>query len=185
MLKPTPGVNPPDTEAVSQLTLRALFDSEESALLRYAFLLTGRRAVAEDIVQEVFLQLHAHWNEVEAPKAWLKRSVRNRAFNYIRDHKREVLRTDDQDSLTQSSRDMTPEEMLERMEATAALRETVEQLDEADRKLVQLKYFEDLKYREISEQTGLSISNVGYRLHHILKELATKLQPLGVDKIHE
>ena len=57
----------------------------------------------------------------------------------------------------------------------------VSQLDETDRQLVKLKYFEDLKYRDISAQTGLSISNVGYRLHHILKELAGKLRPLGID----
>lgn len=185
MLKSTPGVNPCDSEAVGQLTLRALFDSEESTLLRYAFLLTGRRAVAEDIVQEVFLQLHTHWDDVEAPRAWLKRSVRNRAFNYLRDHRREVLSSDDSESQTQSSRDMTAESRLERVEATASLRQSIEHLDETDRQLVQLKYFENLKYREISDRTGLSISNVGYRLHHILKELAGKLEPLGVDNIHE
>ncbi len=68
-----------------------------------------------------------------------------------------------------------------RMEATGALRQIVEELDETDRQLVNLKYFENLKYRDISAQTGLSISNVGYRLHHILKELADKLRPLGID----
>ena len=48
---------------------------------------------------------------------------------------------------------------------------------------MKLKYFEGLKYREIADQTGLSISNVGYRLHHILKELADQLRPLGFDTI--
>ena len=42
--------------------------------------------------------------------------------------------------------------------------------------------FEGLKYRDISTRTGLSVSNVGYRLHHILKELARKLRPLGIDE---
>ena len=57
----------------------------------------------------------------------------------------------------------------------------IDSLHEADRELVQLKFFDGLKYREISERTGLSVGNVGYRLHHILKELAGKLQPLGTD----
>ena len=47
---------------------------------------------------------------------------------------------------------------------------------------MKLKYFEDLKYREISTQTGLNIGNVGYRLHHILKELAARLRKLGFDE---
>ena len=72
--------------------------------------------------------------------------------------------------------------MLLRTEATGVLRQIVEELDETDRKLVKLKYFEDLKYRDISARTGLSVSNVGYRLHHILKELAGKLRPLGIDE---
>ena len=57
-----------------------------------------------------------------------------------------------------------------------------EPLEEADRQLVHLKYFEDLKYREISTRTGLSIGNVGYRLHHILKQLAGKLRQFGIEE---
>ncbi|MEM9479723.1 MAG: sigma factor, partial [Verrucomicrobiota bacterium] len=60
----------------------AIFEAEESPLLRFAFSLTGRRAIAEEVVQEVFLQLHRHWDNVENPRAWLYRSVRNRSYNH-------------------------------------------------------------------------------------------------------
>lgn len=183
MLKPTPRVNQSGAQGVSKLTLRSLFDTEETPLLRYAFSLTGRREVAEEIVQEVFMQLHTHWEDVDAPKAWLFRSVRNRAYNYIRDNQQVILNSDDCNLQSQNAEDETPEAILLRMEATGALRQILEELDETDRQLVKMKYFEDLKYRDISAQTGLSISNVGYRLHHILKELAGKLRPLGFDKI--
>lgn len=181
MLKPTPRVNRSDGQGTSDLTLWTLFETEETPLLRYAFSLTGRRAVAEEIVQEVFLQLHAHWDKVENPRAWLMRSVRNRAFSYLRDNKREVL-TSDGHSQHASTGEETPEELLLRMEAAGALRQSMQELDETDRTLVKLKYFEGLKYSEISHQTGLSIGNVGYRLHHILKQLADKLRPLGIDE---
>ena len=181
MLKPTPRVKQSGAQGVSKLTLQTLFDTEETPLLRYAFSLIGRRAVAEEIVQEVFLQLHTQWDDVDSPRAWLFRSVRNRAFNHIRDNKREILNSDDREVQSPNAEDETPEATLLRMEATAALRQIVEELNETDRQLVKLKYFEDLKYRDISAQTGLSISNVGYRLHHILKELAGKLHPLGID----
>lgn len=184
MLKPTPRVSQSGAEGVSQLTLRTLFDSEESRLLRYAFSLVGRRAVAEEIVQEVFLQLHIHWDDVETPRAWLVSSVRNRAFNYMRDNQREILEEGDRESRPpKNAEEETPEAMLLRMEATGALRQILEELGDTDRQLVKLKYFEGLKYRDISDRTGLSISNVGYRLHHILKELAGKLRPLGFDTI--
>ncbi len=182
MLQPTPRVQPFGVESGREPNLMALFDSEETPLLRYAFSLTGRRAVAEEIVQEVFLQLHKHWDDVEAPRAWLFRSVRNQSYNYLRNNRREVLGCEERDQMLPNARDQNAEDLLLRMEATGVLRQILEELDEPDRQLVKLKYFDNLKYRDISEKTGLSISNVGYRLHHILKELGKKLHPLGFDE---
>lgn len=171
-----------ESQGGGKLTLRALFEAEETPLLRYAFSLTGRRAIAEEIVQEVFLQLHTHWNDVEQPRAWLFRSVRNRSYNHQRDHQREILTDgDDNERPSPNAKEEAPDALLLQMEAAGYLRLVVEELDGVDRQLVQMKYFDDLKYRDISDQTGLSISNVGYRLHHILKELAEKLRQLGID----
>src|SRR5436190_1582456 len=47
--------------------------------------------------------------------------------------------------------------------------------------LIKLKYNEDLKYQEISNRTGLSVGNVGYKLHHLLKGLADALRHAGID----
>lgn len=187
ILKPIPQVVDCGVAGVSELTLQSLFDSHETPLLRYAFSFVGRRAVAEEIVQDVFLKLHTHWEEVESPKAWLFRSVRNRAFNYIRDNKRELLNDtnesgEEDQTPPSTSKDDSPEASLEHMEAVAAVRQSLEELDESDRQLVKLKYFSDLKYRDISAETGLNVGNVGYRLHHILKELADKLRRLGFDE---
>jgi len=181
MLKSTPRVNQSGAQGGGKLTLRTLFDTEETPLLRYAFSLVGRRAVAEEIVQEVFMQLHKRWDDVDSPRAWLFRCVRNRALDYVRDNRREVIDSDDREVQSSSAEDETPEAILLRMEATGALRQFVEELDETDRQLIKLKYFEDLKYRDIGARTGLSVSNVGYRLHHILKKLASQLRSRGID----
>ena len=181
MLKSTEEVNLTDLPEMGAPTLRTLFDSEESNLLRFAFSLTGRKAVAEEIVQEVFLQLHAKWGAVREPRAWLFRSVRNQAFHYLRKSRRETLESDDDTTRIADSLSETPDELVARMETVAELRQLVSQLPEKDRRLVQLKYFEDLKYRDISQRTGLTISNVGYRLHQILKKLAANLLPRGVE----
>ncbi|MDG2222203.1 MAG: sigma-70 family RNA polymerase sigma factor [Rubripirellula sp.] len=182
MLKPSPQRNPSGDQKVCEYTLRSLFDEQETPLLHYAYSLIGRRAVAEEIVQEVFLQLHVRWDNVDSPKAWLFQSVRYRAFNYLRDNRKETLSNHQEEAA--SNMDLqSPETALMRMEATGTLRKCLEELSDSDRQLVKLKYFDGLKYRDISEQTGLSIGNVGYRLHHILKELAQKLSPLGMDNL--
>ncbi|MEP3481712.1 MAG: RNA polymerase sigma factor [Fuerstiella sp.] len=181
MLKPTSTINESGATGVSKVTLQCLFDSEENRLLKYAFSLVGRRAVAEEIVQDVFLQLHARWDEVDSPKAWLYRSVRNRAYNSNRASKREVLNEDHNGLHSECCAVDSVEDSKLHLEAIAAVRSSLNGLNESDRQLVKLKYFEDLKYREISDQSGLKIGNVGYRLHHILKELADKLRKLGFD----
>lgn len=180
MPKPTPTLTESGESSVTEVTLLSVFDSEESGLLKFAFSIVGRRSVAEDIVQESFLQLHANWDQVESPRAWLYRTARNRAFNVLRDTKREVLHREG-DSPDCASNEPCAEHLELQVEAVAALRNSLQELDEADRQLVQLKYFENLKYREISERSGLKVGNVGYRLHHILKELAGKLRRLGFD----
>jgi RNA polymerase sigma-70 factor (ECF subfamily) len=181
MLKSTSRADSSDALGVNKITLRQVFESEESGLLRYAFSLTGRRAVAEEIVQDVFLQLHANWANVQSPKSWLARCVRNQAFTYLRQNRREVLKADDSELPYAFTDDKPPEEMLLHMEATGVLRQILLEMDDSDRELIQLKYFEDLKYSDISQRTGLSVGNVGYRLHHILKALAARLQRLGID----
>jgi RNA polymerase sigma factor (sigma-70 family) len=181
MLRSTPKVELTEQAARLAPTLRALFETEESTLLRYAFSLTGRRAVAEEIVQEVFLQLHSNWAEVNEPRAWLFRSVRNRAFNHLRKSRRETLGTDGETAAVADNVADNPDELIAHLETVAQLRQLVSQLPEKDRRLVQLKYYEDLKYRDISQRTGLTISNVGFRLHQVLKKLAAGLLPRGVE----
>lgn len=187
MLNPTPTTTEVQFEPIAQcdgnrpaMSLRELFETEESGLLRYAVALTGRRAVAEEIVQDVFLQLHARWEMVEQPRAWLYRSVRNRGINHLRRSKREKLQCDDDQTSTAIDQyGSAPDAIMAQVEDTVLLRQLILELSETDQRLVRLKYFEGHKYREISEQTGLSIGNVGYRLHHIMQQLASRLRPLG------
>lgn len=95
--------------------------------------------MAEEIVEEVFLQLHSKWAEVNEPRAWLFRSVRNRAFNHLRKSRRETLNTDNENTALSDSLTETPDELIERMETVAELRKLVSQLPEKDRRLVHLR----------------------------------------------
>jgi len=159
-------------------TLRQVFANEESALLRYAYGLVGQRETAEDLVQEAFLKLHAHWDDVENPRAWLFRAIRNLALNHIRDHKRETPLDNGHEWHSDSP---DPEQTLGRLEAVGTLQLLISELDPDDRQLISLKYHENLKYDQISQRTGLSVGNVGYKLHYALKQLADSLRKLGVE----
>jgi RNA polymerase sigma-70 factor (ECF subfamily) len=160
--------------------LPALFEAEEGPLLRYAFGLLGRRAVAEEVVQEAFLRLHREREGVRNPRAWLYRCVRNLAFNEHRDHAREVLSEDAGKS--EPHPQATPDEELGRHEAIGTLRLLLSELDPDDARLIDLKYRQQQSYAAIAATTGLSIGNVGYKLHHLLKSLAQSLRQVGIDR---
>lgn len=164
--------------ARSRPGFQQVFLAEESPLLRYAFGLTGQRETAEDLVQEAFLKLHAHWEDVAQPRAWLFRTIRNLALNHLRDHRRESPLDA---AGERESGSPGPEQALGKLEAIGTLQLLLSELPEDQRSLIGLKYHEGLKYDQISERTGLSVGNVGYKLHHLLKGLADSLRRMGIE----
>jgi RNA polymerase sigma factor (sigma-70 family) len=172
-----PVVPLPVSNPVQRPSLAAVFIAEESGLLRFAIALVGRRPVAEELVQETFLRLHQVWEQVENPRAWLYRSLRNLALNHLRDRKPETELHED----TAPPETPLPAEQLGRDEAIGVMRMLLAEMPPEDRELIDLKYRDGLKYQEISRRTGLTAGNVGYRLHHLLKGLADALRRAGID----
>lgn len=159
-------------------TFHQVFEAEESPLLRFAHGLTGIRETAEDLVQEAFLRLHQHWSEVHQPRPWLYRCLRNLALNHLRQRRHESPLDHTREWESPSA---NPEQDLGRMEAAGSLRLLISELKDADRRLLEMKYHDGLKYDQIAEHTGQSAGNVGYKLHHLLKGLADSLRRLGVE----
>ncbi|MES2697536.1 MAG: RNA polymerase sigma factor [Verrucomicrobiota bacterium] len=170
MTSPTPASGPRHDVA-------ALFESEESGLLRFALGVVRQRAVAEELVQETFLRFHQVAAEVENPRGWLYRSLRNLALNHLRDRPRETTLAEEATAQEAS----LPVEALVREEAIGTVRLLLAELPDGDRDLIRMKYNDNLKYQEISRRTGLTVGNVGYRLHHALKALAAGLRREGIE----
>ena len=171
------GTPEPAEACAPKVSIEDCFRDEESPLLRYAYSLVRRREVAEELVQEAFMRAHQHWNEVEKPKAWLYRAVRNLALNHLRKHKRESLSEEEMHEESQ----VLPDQQTRRLEVAAQLRALMAEMSESDRELIRLKYEEDLSYATIGEKLGIGVGNVGYRLHHLLKSLGDGLKRVGVD----
>lgn len=155
-----------------------LFLAEESGLLRFALSIVRRRNVAEELVQDTFLRLQQVWDDVENPRAWAYRSLRNLALNHLRDHPLENELIEE----TVPTDSAAPDEGADHEETVGMVRLLLTEIPAEDRELVLLKYHDDLKYQEISQRTGLSVSNVGYRLHHVLKMLGESLRRVGIER---
>jgi RNA polymerase sigma-70 factor (ECF subfamily) len=169
--------------------IEELFQTLESPLLGYALRLARDRAVAEDIVQDAFMKLHAQFDEVEEPRRWLFRTVHNLALNHQRSAGRTVPLTPSNPAgssdapgsgeLDTADPQPLPDEQIIRLEGIGLVRLTLESLDERSRELLRLKFNDDLSYKEISARTGLTVGHVGYLLHHALKAMAAELAKIG------
>jgi RNA polymerase sigma-70 factor (ECF subfamily) len=128
------------------------------------------------------MRLHAEFETVRQPRPWLYRTVHNLSMNLLRAGRKVVPLTEDEESARNEVSDpqALPDEQIARMEAIGQTRLCIEELNERCRELIHLKFEEDLSYKEISERTQLSVSNVGYLLHHALKDIAAALKKTGV-----
>ena len=179
---------PPDqasAEPPGWETIEELFAALESPLLSYALRLAGDATVAEDIVQEAFMRLHAQFDEVREPRRWLYRTVHNLALNHRRQSGKFVALEPAGDAPASVPADTAdaqplPDEQIARWEGIGLVRLSLQTLDERSRELIRLKFIDELSYKEISARTGLNIGHVGYLLHHALKAVADELARNGV-----
>ena len=173
--------SPPPGETIEQL-----FAALESPLLHYALRLAGDRTVAEDLVQEAFMKLHAQFETVREPRRWLYRTVHNSALNHRRQSAKLVpfpSPSDDDPAPadTTADPDSLPDEKIARWENIGLVRLSLKSLDDRGRELVRLKFHDNLSYKEIAARTGLTTGHVGYLLHHALKGIAVELAKIGVE----
>lgn len=177
---------PQEVDAASEgETIEAVFAALESPLLCYAARLTGELSIAEDIVQDAFMKLHAQFEQVREPRRWLYRTVHNLALNHRRQAGKVISLHTAPDDHTAASTETAdpqplPDEQIARLEGIGLVRLSLETLDQRSRDLIRLKFDEGLSYREMSERTGLTTGHVGYLLHHALKTIADELAKNGV-----
>lgn len=85
------------------------------------------------------------------------------------------MKTLDDAGASQSSRDGDPQLAAQRRDTADQAGSLINGLPTNQQEVIRLKVECELSYREISELTGLSVSNVGYLLHTGLKSIRTRL----------
>ena len=155
---------------------------------RTAVLICGNPADAEEAVQDAFLRAWRFRDALptdERRDAWLYRVLVNACYSKLRkevprrDRERERLDLDGGPLATTDS----PEVRAERSAVADALTSTLEDLPEALRVVVVLRYFSDLSEREIAVAIRRRPGTVKSRLHEARRRLAAdaRLAPFAPD----
>lgn len=183
----------PQTDAEEAELLRALARGDESAFARiydrYSPILLGlllrilrSRAEAEDVLQEVFLQVwqRAHSFDAERGRAftWLVTLARSRAIDRLRSvgsRERAALR-----SAEEAPPESEPTEWADnaaiRSERAEAVRAALAELPEEQRQVLMLAYIEGMSQSEIAAAKNQPLGTVKTRTRSALRKLSDSLR---------
>lgn len=154
----------------------------EKPLLRYAMRFLRDQDAAQDVVQNAFIRLLGGWKDEWVPSpqlsSWLYRVAHNCAIDYIRKETRRKRLHEQQSQDLPSTVDPNRGAEFRISDEAELAAEALSRLSSRDQQLVILKIYEEKSYKEISEISGLSVTNVGYILHHAMKKLAAELKQL-------
>jgi RNA polymerase sigma-70 factor (sigma-E family) len=162
--------------AVGDDDFRAFVERQWGPLTRTAYLLTGDRGYAEDLVQAALEKTHRKWDRVarmDAPVAYVRRAMVNTAVSWRRRRRVSevpLLAGDDAAGTDPYGR------IEQRQQVLAALRKLPPRM----RAVLVLRYFEDLSESDIADALGCSIGTVKSQASRGLDRLRTHLDPADV-----
>ncbi|PYB77485.1 sigma-70 family RNA polymerase sigma factor [Rhizobium wuzhouense] len=142
--------------------LATLYEFEASRMVTIAVRILRRHELAEEIVQEAFLQIWAKaWQyqpERGSARGWLYAVVRSRALNALRDGRREELTdTDSLERLQEDAGDSLYVDLFDDLDTSSRLRACLSRLDEVRRKTVFMAYVSGYSHGEIAGRLKLPL----------------------------
>ena len=158
--------------------LAALYHRRQAPVYRFALEMSGSEAVAEDVVQEVFLTLmrdHAAYDPQRG-------SVASFLYGVARNHVRRRLTrrwAAAEESDEEPAAPGHPESELARSELIASVRSAVLALPVRYREVVVLCDLEEADYTEAAASLGCAVGTVRSRLHRARRLLAERLREVG------
>jgi RNA polymerase sigma-70 factor (ECF subfamily) len=156
-------------------------------LYRLAWRLTGTKAEAEDLFQELLIKAFGMLDElvhIEEPGSWLSRVMYNLFVDQHRRFARQRMHLVDEghlpgQGLADLAGNLDPVEDQERLEKFRRLDAALQQLSEDHRHVVLLHDTEGYKLEEIGALTGIPVGTIKSRLHRARARLRQILQEDG------
>jgi RNA polymerase sigma-70 factor (sigma-E family) len=148
--------------------LRQFIVERSGALFRTAYVLTGDRHSAEDLVQSALTKTAANWHRIRdlaAVEGYVRRAMYHEQVSWWRRRAVAVV--------------IVTEDMPERSEASHAdvtdlrlvMRCALARLTPRQRTMLVLRYFDDLPESEIAQILGLKVGSVRSQIHRSLQRL--------------
>lgn len=131
---------------------------------------------AQDVVQEIYVTIYKNLAELDDPqsfKKWANRIAWHAAVSHIREM---GIRNGERRDGAELTEDISDEkDPIAELEQHSAVMQAVDTLEPGIRAVVLMKYFQNLKEKEIAEIVGIPVGTVKSRLSNAKKQLSEKL----------
>jgi RNA polymerase sigma-70 factor (ECF subfamily) len=162
----------------NQSALAELYDRYSGVVYAVALRVLGDAGAAEDILQEVFLQLWRNPGAFDAARgslgAWLAVITRNRAIDSLRRRKPE---TDIEDVILSVAPDLAA--AADRSRAAEKVRGVLSAMPGPQRSALEMAYFEGMSHSEIASKTGEPLGTIKTRIRSGLIAMRKAFQGAG------
>lgn len=157
-----------------------LIERHRRRVYDYIYLMVKDAEVAEDICQETFVKAirvieDGRYEDNGKFQSWVMRIAHNQVIDYFRRQKKAPTITESEAGYdiigTQRLSEGSIEEKIVKEQIEADLRQLVEQLPEEQREVVKMRYYAGLSFKEIAEQTNVSINTALGRMRYALTNL--------------
>lgn len=145
---------------VSDEYIRYILETYSASIIRLCYTYVKNQEDAEDIAQDVFLELMRRgqpFEDAEYEKAWLMRTAVNKCKNLLKSSRvKRTVPLEDEYTDNESNPENNNEDN--------TVRDAVLKLPEKYRTVVHMYYFSEMSIKEIAVVTGVNTATVGTRL---------------------
>jgi RNA polymerase sigma-70 factor (sigma-E family) len=146
-----------------------IYRDERDSLVRLAYLVTGSRVVAEDLVQDTFIRVMGRLEATDSPGPYLRRSVLNACYSWHRRSWREVHVAEDEDH-------GAPGERRDKEAQPVEMWDALSRLSRRQRTILVMRYYLDMTEADVAATLGCRIGTVKSTSHRALKDLRRMLE---------
>lgn len=160
-------------DAEAEREFREYVGARSAALFRSAYLLTGQREAAEDLLQTVLARVARRWSRIEGhPDAYVRRALFHEQVRHWRRRGREVPGVPDRPA---------PGDAAATVDLRVTLAAALAELTARQRAVIVLRYVEDLPESEVAAALDVSIGTVRSTASRALARLRTSCPSLGIE----
>jgi RNA polymerase sigma-70 factor (ECF subfamily) len=166
------------------LAMKSFYARHHVRLFRFLVRITRREATAEELMNEVLLEVWRKAGGYEGRSSvttWMLSIAHHKAISQLRRRSEEALDEEEAWADTPDEED-DPEVRLQKQNKSQAMRTCMEKLSVEHRTIIDLVYYHDKSVAEASEVLGIPENTVKTRMFYARKRLAELMREAGLDR---